>query len=144
VILSATEAELCSPHVVVGRKNFLGSPTINGADTAASSLITVLETAKKNSTYPTSTRLSIHLRWYKREPIYAYQYADKKLRPITKINLLGARELENLSILERTPQAKKALGERSQAQYASSFLNKGGRLCVECGDNRRSATPRQQ
>ena len=47
--LSSNEAELALRHVVVGRKNFLGSQTINGAD-AAAALYAVMETAKKNST----------------------------------------------------------------------------------------------
>ena len=85
VNLSSNEAELALRHVVVGRKNFLGSQTINGADTAAA-LYTVMETAKKNSTDPTEyLRYLITERWHKREPMTPKQYADQKLGPSTKI-----------------------------------------------------------
>jgi len=85
VNLSSNEAELALRHVVVGRKNFLGSQTINGADTAAA-LYTVMETAKKNSTDPTEyLRYLITERWYKREPMTPKAYADRKLGPSTKI-----------------------------------------------------------
>jgi transposase len=79
VNLSNNEAERALRHIVVGRKNFLGSQTINGADTAAA-LYTVMETAKKNSTDPTEyLRYLITERWYKREPKTPKQYADEKL-----------------------------------------------------------------
>ena len=85
VNLSSNEAELALRHVVVGRKNFLGSQTINGADTAAA-LYTVMETAKKNSTDPTEyLRYLITERWHKREPMTPKQYADQKLGASTKI-----------------------------------------------------------
>jgi len=85
VNLSSNEAERALRHVVVGRKNFLGSQTINGADTAAA-LYTVMETAKKNSTDPIEyLRYLITERWYKREPMTPKQYADKKLGVSTKI-----------------------------------------------------------
>jgi transposase len=85
VNLSNNEAERALRHVVVGRKNFLGSQTINGADTAAA-LYTVMETAKKNSTDPTEyLRYLITERWHKREPMTPKKYADKKLGPSKKI-----------------------------------------------------------
>ena len=85
VNLSSNEAELALRHVVVGRKNFLGSQTINGADTAAA-LYTVMETAKKNSTDPTEyLRHLITERWFKREPMTPKAYADQKLGVSTKI-----------------------------------------------------------
>jgi transposase len=85
VNLSNNDAERALRHVVVGRKNFLGSQTINGADTAAA-LYTVMETAKKNSTDPTEyLRYLITERWHKREPMTPKQYADKKLGASTKI-----------------------------------------------------------
>lgn len=62
----------------MGRKNFIGGRTINGADTAAA-LYTVMETAKKNSTDPAEyLRYLIIERWYKRESMTPKQYADKK------------------------------------------------------------------
>jgi transposase len=85
VNLSNNDAERALRHVVVGRKNFLGSQTINGADTAAA-LYTVMETAKKNSTDPIEyLRYLITERWYKREPMTPKQYADKKLGVSTKM-----------------------------------------------------------
>ena len=85
VNLSSNDAERALRHVVVGRKNFLGSQTINGADTAAA-LYTVMETAKKNSTDPIEyLRYLITERWYKREPMTPKQYADQKLGVSTKI-----------------------------------------------------------
>ena len=85
VNLSNNDAELALRHVVVGRKNFLGSRTINGADTAAA-LYTVMETAKKNSTDPAEyLRYLITERWHKREPMTPKQYADQKLGVSTKI-----------------------------------------------------------
>ena len=79
VNLSNNEAERALRHVVVGRKNFLGSQTINGADTAAA-LYTVMETAKKNSTDPIEyLRYLITERWHKREPMTPKQFADQKL-----------------------------------------------------------------
>lgn len=85
VNISNNEAELALRHVVVGRKNFLGSQTINGADTAAA-LYTVIESAKKSSTQPEEyLRYLITERWHKREPMTPKQYADKKLGTNTKI-----------------------------------------------------------
>jgi transposase len=85
VNLSNNEAERALRHIVVGRKNFLGSQTINGADTAAA-LYTVIETAKKNSTQPAEyLKYLIAERWHKREPMTPKQYADKKLGVNTQI-----------------------------------------------------------
>lgn len=85
VNLSNNDAERALRHVVVGRKNFLGSQTINGADTAAT-LYTVIETAKKNSTQPAEyLKYLITERWHKRVPMTPKQYADKKLGVNTKI-----------------------------------------------------------
>lgn len=85
VNLSNNDAERALRHVVVGRKNFLGSQTIDGADTAAA-LYTVIETAKKCSTQPAEyLKYLITERWHKREPMTPKQYADKKLGPNTKI-----------------------------------------------------------
>jgi transposase len=79
VPLTNNDAERALRHAVVGRKNFLGSQTINGADTAAT-LYTVIETCKKNSTAPTEyLRYLITERWHDREPMTPKQYADKKL-----------------------------------------------------------------
>jgi transposase len=83
--ISNNDAERALRHVVVGRKNFLGSQTINGADTA-SALYTVIETAKKCSTHPAEyLRYLITERWHRREPMTPKQYADKKLGVSTLI-----------------------------------------------------------
>jgi transposase len=85
VNISNNEAERALRHVVVGRKNFLGSQTINGADTAAA-IYTIIETAKKNSIQPAEyLTYLITERWYKREPMTPKQYADKKLGESTTI-----------------------------------------------------------
>ena len=85
VPLTNNDAERALRHAVVGRKNFLGSQTINGADTAAT-LYTLIETCKKNSTNPTEYfHYLITERWHKREPMTPKQYADKKLGASTKI-----------------------------------------------------------
>ncbi len=77
--ITNNDAERALRHVVVGRKNFLGSQTINGADTAAI-LYTVIETAKKCSTHPKEyLKYLITERWHKREPLTPKQYADKNL-----------------------------------------------------------------
>jgi transposase len=81
VNISNNEAERALRHVVVGRKNFLGSQTINGADTATA-LYTVIETAKKCSLHPYEyLKYLITERWHKREPMTPKQYADKKFGP---------------------------------------------------------------
>jgi len=50
--LSNNDAERALRHIVMGRKNFNGSKTINGADTAAS-LYTVIESCKRVGLQPT-------------------------------------------------------------------------------------------
>lgn len=86
VNISNNEAERALRHVVVGRKNFLGSQTINGADTAAT-LYTVIETAKKCSTHPHEyLKYLITERWHKREPLTPKGYADRKLGSNPAVN----------------------------------------------------------
>lgn len=51
VPLSNNDAERALRHVVVGRKNFLGSKSIDGADTAAT-LYTIIESAKRVGMLP--------------------------------------------------------------------------------------------
>ncbi|MBU6375843.1 MAG: IS66 family transposase [Bdellovibrionales bacterium] len=66
--LSNNDAERALRHVVLGRKNFAGSKTINGADVAAT-LYTVIESAKKCSLQPKEyMKYVITERWHKREP----------------------------------------------------------------------------
>lgn len=83
--ISNNDAERALRHVVMGRKNFLGSQTINGADTAAA-LYTVIESAKKSSVQPTEyLKYLITERWHKRELLTPQKYADQKLGKSTKV-----------------------------------------------------------
>lgn len=59
--LSNNEAERTIRHAVVGRKNYYGSGSHPGADTAAT-LFTVIETCKKNDIDPRSYLLNV-LNW---------------------------------------------------------------------------------
>ena len=83
--ITNNHAERALRHVVVGRKNFLGSQTINGADTAAI-LYTVIDTAKKCSTHPKEyLKYLITERWHNREPLTSEGYADQKIGVNTTI-----------------------------------------------------------
>jgi len=69
VPISNNEAERTIRHPVLGRKNFNGSKTINGADTAAT-LYTIIETCKRVSVHPADyLRYLVAERWYKRDPL---------------------------------------------------------------------------
>lgn len=66
--LSNNDAERALRHAVMGRKNFNGSQTINGADVAAV-LYTVIETAKKAGLQPKEyMKYVIEERWHGRVP----------------------------------------------------------------------------
>ncbi len=85
VPLTNNDAERALRHAVIGRKNYAGSKTINGADTAAA-LFTLIESAKRNSLQPTEyMRYLITERWYGREPLTPMQYAFKTLGENKKI-----------------------------------------------------------
>jgi len=85
VPLTNNEAERALRHIVLGRKNFLGSQTINGADTAAS-IYTVIETAKKNSLQPTEyLKYLITERWHNRVPLTPKAYGHTKFGPAPAI-----------------------------------------------------------
>lgn len=67
--LSNNDAERALRHIVMGRKNFAGSKTINGADVAAT-LYTVIESAKKVGLQPREyLKYLITERWHRREPL---------------------------------------------------------------------------
>lgn len=73
--LSNNDAERSLRHIVMGRKNFMGSKTINGADTAAI-LYTVIETAKKVGLQPREyLKYVITENWHKREPKSPLEYS---------------------------------------------------------------------
>lgn len=66
--LSNNDTERALRHVVLGRKNFAGSKTINGADVAAT-LYTVIESAKKVGLQPKEyMKYVITERWHGRQP----------------------------------------------------------------------------
>jgi transposase len=66
--LSNNDAERALRHVVLGRKNFAGSKTINGAD-VATTLYTVIESAKKVGLKPKEyMKYVITERWHGRVP----------------------------------------------------------------------------
>ncbi len=68
VPLDNNSAERAERHAVMGRKNFGGSQTINGADCAAT-LYTVIESAKKVGLEPREyLKYVIEERWHKRDP----------------------------------------------------------------------------
>lgn len=73
--LSNNDAERALRHVVLGRKNFNGSKTINGADTAAT-LYTVIESCKKAKLDPvTYMNYVITENHYDRLPLTPLNYA---------------------------------------------------------------------
>lgn len=66
--LSNNDAERALRHVVLGRKNFAGSKTINGADVAAT-LYTVIESSKKVGLQPKEyMKYVIEEHWHNRVP----------------------------------------------------------------------------
>lgn len=78
VEIQNNDAERALRHAVVGRKNYAGSRTINGADTAAT-LFTVIETCKRNLLQPREyLNYLITERWRERKPLTPLQYATKK------------------------------------------------------------------
>ena len=83
--LSNNDAERAMRHVVMGRKNFNGSKTINGADTAAS-IYTVIESCKKVGVQPGRyLKYLIESRWYKENPKTPLEYSLEKLGSNEKV-----------------------------------------------------------
>lgn len=79
--LSNNEAERAMRHAVMGRKNFYGSKTINGADTAAI-LYSVIESCKKVEIDPTTFIRQAILRNNRKEPqVSPLAYARELRRP---------------------------------------------------------------
>jgi transposase len=83
--LSNNDAERALRHIVMGRKNFNGSKSINGADTAAS-LYTVIESCKRVGLQPGQyLRYLIEARWY-RDPIQTpFERAMELLGPNKRV-----------------------------------------------------------
>lgn len=83
--LSNNDAERAMRHVVMGRKNFAGSKTINGADTAAS-IYTVIESCKKVGLQPAQyLKYLIDARWFDDEIKTPHELAMEKLGPNKKV-----------------------------------------------------------
>lgn len=79
--LSNNEAERAIRHAVMGRKNFYGSKTINGADTAAI-LYSVIESCKKLEVDPTTFIRQAILRNNRKEPqVSPLQFARELRKP---------------------------------------------------------------
>jgi transposase len=78
VPLDNNYAELALRHIVMGRKNFAGSKTIDGADVAAT-LYSVIETAKKVGLDPREyLKHVITERWHGRDPKSPLEYSLSK------------------------------------------------------------------
>jgi transposase len=72
--LTNNDPERALRQVVMGRKNFAGSKTINGADVAAT-LYTIIESCKKASLQPKEyLKYLITERWHKRAPLSPLRY----------------------------------------------------------------------
>jgi transposase len=77
VPIDNNDAERALRHAVMGRKNFAGSKTINGADTAAT-LYTVIESAKKAGIQPREyLKYVITEKWNKRQLLSPQQLGLK-------------------------------------------------------------------
>jgi transposase len=86
--LSNNDAERALRHVVLGRKNFAGSKTINGADVAAT-LYTVIESAKKCGHKPKDyMKYVITERWHGRLPKTPQELAYEKFGKNKKVIFL--------------------------------------------------------
>lgn len=83
--LSNNDAERALRHIVMGRKNFNGSKTINGADTAAA-IYTVIESCKRVGLQPAQyLKYLIEARWF-RDPLKTpYERAMELLGPNKKV-----------------------------------------------------------
>jgi hypothetical protein len=78
VEIQNNDAERALRHAIIGRKNFAGSRTINGADTAAT-LYTIIETCKRNAIQPTEyLNYLITERWHNRKPQTPFQYVVQR------------------------------------------------------------------
>lgn len=85
VPLSNNDAERAMRHVVMGRKNFAGSKSIDGADIAAT-LYTVIESAKKVGLDPREyLKYVITEHWNKRQPLSPAQLSAEKFGKNKKI-----------------------------------------------------------
>lgn len=85
VPLTNNDAERALRHIVMGRKNFNGSKTINGADVAAS-IYTVIESAKKAGLDPGDyLRYLIDVRWFNDDLKTPQQLASEKSKKKARV-----------------------------------------------------------
>jgi len=92
------DAERALRHVVLGKKNFAGCKTINGADVAAD-LYTVIESAKKMGLQPREyMKYVITENWYGREPKSPKAYGLKK-RPLNERVIFPDKDQWKIEIL---------------------------------------------
>ena len=85
VPIDNNEAERALRHSVMGKKNFAGSRTINGADVAAT-LYTLIESVKKAAIEPKEyLKYIITERWYGRVPLTPYQLCKQTRGISTKV-----------------------------------------------------------
>lgn len=92
--LSNNDAERALRHVVLGRKNFAGSKTINGADVAAT-LYTVIESAKKSGLQPREyMKYVIEERWHGRDPKSPYEISIEKFGKNDRVRFPAKNEWE--------------------------------------------------
>ena len=81
VPLTNNDAERTLRHGVVGRKNFYGSKTINGADVAAT-LYTIIQSCQKIELEPTSyIRYAVNTKIQGNPPLTTREYARSIRRP---------------------------------------------------------------
>ena len=82
---SNNDAERALRHVIMGRKNFSGSKSINGADVAAS-IYSVIESAKKAGLQPKAyLKYLVEERWFGQIPLTPQEYATKHGKPNRRI-----------------------------------------------------------
>ena len=83
--LSNNDAERALRHVVMGRKNFGGSKTIDGADTAAS-IYTVIESCKRVGLQPSQyLKYLIEERWFGEHVLTPLELSVEKLGPNQRV-----------------------------------------------------------
>ena len=85
--ISNNAAERALRHVVLGRKNYTASKTIDGADLAAA-MYTVIESCKKVGLRPREyLKYLIIENWYKREPLSPLEYSIQTFSPNKSVKI---------------------------------------------------------
>jgi len=103
VPLDNNYAELALRHIVMGRKNFAGSRSIDGADIAAT-LYTVIESSKKVGLQPTEyLKYVITERWHGRDPKSPLEYSLEKFGKNEEIKFPAKKDWQILP--NETPSA---------------------------------------